>query len=106
MKIDHEALQKIAHLARLEVKPEEEADLLASMDSVLTWMEQLDEVDTEGVEPLDEVDTEGVEPLTHMSEEVNNWRADVAQNTLSREKALENAPSQDGTYIKVPKVIE
>lgn len=95
MKIDHEALQKIAHLARLEVKPEEEADLLASMDSVLTWMEQ-----------LDEVDTEGVEPLTHMSEEVNNWREDVAQNTLSREKALENAPSQDGTYIKVPKVIE
>lgn len=95
MKIDHEALLKIAHLARLEVKPEEEAELLASMESVLTWMEQ-----------LDEVDTEGVEPLTHMSEEVNNWRNDVAQNTLSREKGLENAPSQDGTYIKVPKVIE
>ncbi len=95
MKIDHEALQKIAHLARLEVKPEEEAELLASMETVLTWMEQ-----------LDEVDTEGVEPLTHMSEEVNNWRADVAKNTLSREKGLANAPSQDGTYIKVPKVIE
>ncbi len=95
MKIDHEALQKIAHLARLEVKPEEETALLASMESVLTWMEQ-----------LDELDTAGVEPLTHMTDEVNNWREDVAKNALSREEGLSNAPSQDETYIKVPKVIE
>lgn len=95
MKIDHEALQKIAHLARLEVKPEEETALLASMESVLTWMEQ-----------LDELDTEGVEPLTHMTDEVNNWREDVARNALSREDGLSNAPSHDETYIKVPKVIE
>lgn len=95
MKIDQEALQKIAHLARLEVKPEEEAALLASMESVLTWMEQ-----------LDELDTEGVEPLTHMTDEVNNWREDVAKNTLSRQSGLSNAPSHDETYIQVPKVIE
>ncbi len=95
MKIDHEALQKIAHLARLEVKPEEETALLASMESVLTWMEQ-----------LDELDTEGVEPLTHMTDEVNNWREDVAKNTLSREEGLSNAPSHDEIYLKVPKVIE
>ncbi len=95
MKIDREALQKVAHLARLEVKPEEEAALLASMESVLTWMEQ-----------LNELDTEGVEPLTHMTDEVNNWREDVAKNALSREKGLSNAPSHDETYIKVPKVIE
>jgi len=95
MKIDPEALQKIAHLARLEVKPEEEAALLASMESVLTWMEQ-----------LDELDTEGVEPLTHMTDEVNNWREDVAKNALSREDGLSNAPSHDEAYIRVPKVIE
>ncbi|HEV7349384.1 Asp-tRNA(Asn)/Glu-tRNA(Gln) amidotransferase subunit GatC [Telluribacter sp.] len=95
MKIDHETLHKIAHLARLEVKPEEEEALLASMENVLTWMEQ-----------LNELDTEGVEPLTHVTGEVNNWREDVGQNRLTREEALANAPSQDGTYIKVPKVIE
>lgn len=95
MKIDPEALQKIAHLARLEVKPEEEAALLASMESVLTWMEQ-----------LDELDTEGVEPLTHMTDEVNNWRQDVASNALSREDGLSNAPSHDEAYIRVPKVVE
>lgn len=95
MKIDSESLQKIAHLARLEVKPEEEAGLIESLEKVLTWMEQ-----------LDALDTEGVEPLTHMTEEVNNWRTDVPENTLTREEALQNAPDQDGTYIAVPKVIE
>ncbi len=95
MKIDREALQKIAHLARLEVKPEEEAALLVSMENVLTWMEQ-----------LDELDTEGVEPLTHMTDEVNNWREDAAKNALSRQDGLSNAPSHDNIHIQVPKVIE
>ena len=95
MKIDREALQKVAHLARLEVEPEEEKALLESMESVLTWMEQ-----------LNELDTEGVAPLTHVTDEVNNWRTDAAKNTLAREMGLENSPSHDETYFKVPKVIE
>ncbi|GAB2795830.1 Asp-tRNA(Asn)/Glu-tRNA(Gln) amidotransferase subunit GatC [Rhabdobacter roseus] len=95
MKIDHDTLHKLAHLARLDVKPGEEEALLASLDNVLTWMEQ-----------LNELDTEGVEPLTHVTGEVNNWREDAAENRLSRHEALANAPSQDGTYLKVPKVIE
>ena len=65
------------------------------MDSVLTWMEQ-----------LDAVDTNGVEPLTHILDEVNNWREDVAVNNMSREDALANAPSKNASYIMVPKVIE
>jgi aspartyl-tRNA(Asn)/glutamyl-tRNA(Gln) amidotransferase subunit C len=95
MKIDREALKKIAHLARLEIKPEEEASILKSMDSVLSWMEQ-----------LNEIDTEDVEPLTHITESTNNWRDDHSENTLSRDQALATAPSQDGVYIRVPKVIE
>jgi aspartyl-tRNA(Asn)/glutamyl-tRNA(Gln) amidotransferase subunit C len=65
------------------------------MDSVLTWMEQ-----------LNEIETENVEPLTHIMEEVNNWREDKGRNSLSREEALANAPSKNSTYIMVPKVIE
>jgi aspartyl-tRNA(Asn)/glutamyl-tRNA(Gln) amidotransferase subunit C len=95
MKIDKESLKKIAHLARLEIKPEEEEGILRSMDSVLTWMEQ-----------LNEVDTEGVEPLTHILSEVNNWREDVGINTMSREDVLANAPAKNTSYIMVPKVIE
>ncbi|WP_031528953.1 Asp-tRNA(Asn)/Glu-tRNA(Gln) amidotransferase subunit GatC [Dyadobacter crusticola] len=95
MKIDRDALYKVAHLARLEIRPEEEEATLKSMDSVLNWMDQ-----------LNEIDTEGVEPLTHILDEVNSWRTDEAANTLSREDALANAPSKNERYIMVPKVIE
>ncbi|GAB4048608.1 Asp-tRNA(Asn)/Glu-tRNA(Gln) amidotransferase subunit GatC [Spirosoma litoris] len=95
MKVDHETLQKIAHLARLEVRPEEEADLLNSLNGVLTWMEQ-----------LNEIDTTGVEPLTHISAETNVLREDVVGNHLSREKALANAPQHDEQFFEVPKVLE
>ncbi|CAG5071699.1 Glutamyl-tRNA(Gln) amidotransferase subunit C [Dyadobacter sp. CECT 9623] len=95
MKIDREALYKVAHLARLDIRPEEEDAILKSMDSVLNWMDQ-----------LNEIDTEGVEPLTHISDEVNSWRSDNASNTLSRTEALANAPLKNERYIMVPKVIE
>ncbi|QDK77118.1 Asp-tRNA(Asn)/Glu-tRNA(Gln) amidotransferase subunit GatC [Spirosoma sp. KCTC 42546] len=95
MKVDHETLQKIAHLARLDVKPEEEADLLNSLNGVLTWMEQ-----------LNEIDTTGVEPLTHISMETNVLRDDVVGNQLSRERALSNAPQHDEQFFEVPKVLE
>lgn len=95
MKVDSEALQKIAHLARLEVRPEEETDLLNSLNGVLTWMEQ-----------LNEVDTTGVEPLTHMSDETNVLRDDIVANHLPREQALANAPQHDGQFFEVPKVME
>ena len=95
MKVDSEALQKIAHLARLDVRPEEEADLLNSPNGVLTWMEQ-----------LNEVDTTGVEPLTHISDETNVLRDDVVGNHLPRERALANAPQHDGQFFEVPKVLE
>jgi aspartyl-tRNA(Asn)/glutamyl-tRNA(Gln) amidotransferase subunit C len=95
MKIDKDSLQKIAHLARLEIKPEEETPLLESMESVLSWMEQ-----------LNELDTEHIAPLTHISDEVNVLRTDSHSSTLPREHGLHNAPAQDGSFFRVPKVIE
>ncbi len=94
MTVDSETLQKITHLARLEVRPDEEADLLNSMNSVLTWMAQ-----------LNELDTTGVEPLIHMSEEENVLRDDVVANQLPREQALQNAPQRDEEFFQVPKVL-
>ena len=95
MKVNQETLHKIAHLARLEVKPEEEANLLNSLNGVLTWMEQ-----------LNEVDTAGVEPLTHISAEINVLRDDVVGHQLPREQALANAPQHDEQFFEVPKVLE
>lgn len=95
MKIDKDTLHKIAHLARLELKSEEEATLVQSLESVLSWMEQ-----------LNELDTTGIEPLTHISAEINVMREDTPAGHLPRTQALYNAPAHDDVYFKVPKVIE
>ena len=95
MKVDKETLEKVAHLARLSIKPEEKDQLLKDMGEILNW-----------VEKLGEVDTEGVEPLTHMTQEVNVLRADKAEKTIDRADALKNVPEQDGKFFKVPKVLK
>ena len=69
--------------------------MINNLEKVLTWMEQ-----------LNEVDTNHVAPLTHMSEAVNVLRPDEARSTMTRDEALANAPKHDGTYFAVPKVIE
>ncbi|WP_420387804.1 Asp-tRNA(Asn)/Glu-tRNA(Gln) amidotransferase subunit GatC [Roseivirga sp.] len=95
MEVDKEKLKKVAHLARLNIKPEEEDQLLKDMGEILNW-----------VEKLREVDTEGVEPITHMTQEVNVLRNDEAEISISRKEALKNAPDEDGKYFKVPKVLK
>jgi aspartyl-tRNA(Asn)/glutamyl-tRNA(Gln) amidotransferase subunit C len=95
MKIDKELLHKIAHLSRLDFNEQDEQKMLNSMNSILDWVEQ-----------LNEVDTTGVMPLTHMSEETNALREDVAHEPLPHDKGLKNAPRKDSDYFRVPKVIE
>ena len=58
------------------------------------------------VEQLSEVDTEGVKPLIYLCEDPLRLRPDVAGDELSQEQALKNAPSKDSDYFKVPKVID
>lgn len=93
MKVDRETLKKIAHLARLEIKEENEEAILSSLSEILTW-----------VEKLNEVNTDDVEPLTNMSLEKNVLREDKVKNQLTHEKALMNVPDKDKNYIKVPKI--
>jgi len=95
MKIDQASLQKIAHLARLEMPKSEEKEMINSLNSVLTWMEE-----------LNEINTDNVKPLTHMSLEVNALREDKVIPNISREQGLKNAPKHDGIYFSVPKVME
>ena len=95
MIIDKNTVQKVAHLARLELKPEEVEPMMAEMNKILEWMKQ-----------LDKVDTSNVEPLIHMSQEINVLREDEVKNMLKRERALVNAPKHDGEHFQVPKVIE
>ncbi len=95
MKIDQQTVEKIAHLARLEVSATEVAEMQTGLSKILNWMEQ-----------LNEVDTDGTEPLIHINTGVNVFRKDNATNTLKREDALKNAPKRTETHITVPKVVE
>jgi aspartyl-tRNA(Asn)/glutamyl-tRNA(Gln) amidotransferase subunit C len=95
MKIDLNTVKKMAHLARLEFNEEGAEKMKKDMTQILDWVEQ-----------LNEVDTEGVEPLTTMSSEVNVLREDVVGEHLSRDRGLQNAPQKDSDYFRVPKVLE
>lgn len=95
MNIDKPLLQKIAHLARLEVKGHDEAGLLEDLNKIVNWIEK-----------LEEVDTTGVLPLAIMSEEHNVFQEDTPQTSLAHDKALANAPSRDSNYFRVPQVKE
>ncbi|MEQ8241994.1 MULTISPECIES: Asp-tRNA(Asn)/Glu-tRNA(Gln) amidotransferase subunit GatC [Fulvivirga] len=95
MKIDRELLNKTAHLARLEFDENTAEEMMADMTKIITW-----------VEKLNEVNTDNVAPLTTMSHEVNVLRNDEVKPHLSHERALRNAPKKDSDYFRVPKVLE
>ena len=95
MNINREMLDKIAHLARLEVKEEDAEKLMNDLTSIINWMDK-----------LNEVNTEGVEPITSMSHEVNALREDTVQPHMKRSDVLANAPKKDEAYFRVPKVLE
>ena len=95
MEVNKDTVKKIAHLARLQFTNEEETKLEGEMTKILSWMEK-----------LNELDTDNVEPLIHMSHEINVIRPDVVVDELSHKNALLNAPKKDSDYFRVPKVIE
>lgn len=95
MNIDRALLDKIAHLARLEFDAKDAEKMMKDMTEIITW-----------VEKLNEVNTDGVEPLTTMSQEVNSLREDEEKQHLPHEKVLLNAPATDNNYFRVPKVLE
>ena len=85
----------VAHLARLELTPEEEQKIGEQLGKVLEY-----------VEKLREVDVSGVEPTAHAFPLVNVTRPDEARPCLSNEQALANAPSKANGLFMVPKIIE
>lgn len=94
MQITEALLDHLATLSKLRIPKEEKANLIKDFQGMLDFVDQ-----------LQAVDTEGVEPLIHMTEEVNHLRADKVSGTLSREELLQHAPNNDGTFFRVPKVV-
>jgi aspartyl-tRNA(Asn)/glutamyl-tRNA(Gln) amidotransferase subunit C len=94
MTIDPQQVQKIAHLARLEITPEEEKQLAAQLSSILDYFEQ-----------LSELDTKDVPPTTRAIEISNVTRADKAIPYANRDELLKEAPEPEDDFFRVPQIL-
>ncbi len=95
MSLDPEAVRRIARLARLRVDDGQVAQIQGELNGILGWIDQLNEVDVEGVEPL----TGGALMAMRL-------RDDVVTDGDQAEAVLANAPDRDGPFYTVPKVVE
>jgi len=95
MNVDNALIDKLANLSKLEFDEAAKAGIKEDLTRMLDFVEQ-----------LNGLNTDGVEPLIHVNEETNKFREDVVTEELSQKEALKNAPQHDGFYFKVPKVVE
>jgi aspartyl-tRNA(Asn)/glutamyl-tRNA(Gln) amidotransferase subunit C len=94
MKITRVEVDHVAELARLRLSEEDAGRLTGQLNDILTAMEK-----------LSELDTQGVEPVSHALELTGALREDQVRPSLQREEALANAPATDGESFVVPRVI-
>lgn len=94
MQIDKQTIKKLSNLSKLSFSEQEENEIIKDLTQIVTF-----------VEKLQEVDTENVEPLIYVSEERNVVRKDEEEQTLTHEQILMNAPKKDSDYFRAPKVI-
>jgi aspartyl-tRNA(Asn)/glutamyl-tRNA(Gln) amidotransferase subunit C len=95
MSLDPATVRRIAKLARIRVDETQVAQLQTELSGILNWIEQLNEVDVQGVEPL----TGGAQMALRL-------RDDVVNDGGMAEKVLANAPDRAGDFYAVPKVVE
>ena len=92
MKMD---IEKVARLARLELSDEEKSTFGSQLEQILTYMEQ-----------LNRLDTSGVEPTSHAIPVYNVFREDEVRSSLPQEEVLAIAPDEEDGHFKVPRIIE
>lgn len=88
-------IKYVAHLARIELSPEEEQKLGAQLQHILGYIDK-----------LNELEVKDVEPTAHAIPLVNVTRPDSVRPSLSNEEALRNAPAKANGLFLVPKIVE
>ena len=107
MKVTPKDVQYVADLANLELTDAESARFLKDLNSILEYIDNLNELDTANVEPMAQVAARyGGEGKPEAERYKYALRDDELRPCLPHEVALQNAPDTDGVYFKVPKVIE
>jgi aspartyl-tRNA(Asn)/glutamyl-tRNA(Gln) amidotransferase subunit C len=99
MALTPQEVSRIAHLARLELSAEEQAQMLTQLNDFFDIVQQMSAVDTRGVEPL-------YTPLSAVAEVTLRLRDDVVSETVDREANQRSAPAVENGLFLVPKVIE
>ena len=88
-------INQTAELARLHLKPEEREKLTKDLESILAYVDQ-----------LKELNTEFVQPTSHVLPIENVFRKDEVKKTKIRDAVLDHAPKRESNFFKVPKIIE
>lgn len=96
MKVTDKDVAHVADLANLELTADERSRMVRDLNSVLDYIDRLNELDTANAPPMAQSGFQGESAL----------REDERQSCLPREAALANAPDTDGKFFKVPRVIE
>ena len=94
-KITKQDVEYVAALAQLDLDEATKERLVVELGDILSYMDKLNELDTDGVEPMMQV-----------LEMTNVYREDEVRPSLDRETALKNAPKTDGEYFLVPKILD
>jgi aspartyl-tRNA(Asn)/glutamyl-tRNA(Gln) amidotransferase subunit C len=95
MSVDADTVRRVAHLARIAVAPDEVENLKGELNAILAFVEQ-----------LAEVNVEGVEPMTSVTPMQLKMRQDEVTDGDKADAVLANAPAHEHHYFLVPKVIE
>ena len=95
MAVDEKTVRRIAHLARIRLDDADVEPMMKELNGILDWVEQ-----------LSEVNTDGVEPMTSVVAQKLRWREDVVSDGNIQEDVLKNAPEAQFGFYAVPKVIE
>ncbi len=94
MKITQEEVQHVADLSRLSFSEQEMENITKQLNDILTYVAQ-----------LEEVETSDVEPMAHVFKIVNAFRQDQVKQSLPSDKALANAPERENNTFVVPRII-
>jgi len=95
MEVTNKLIQDISTLGKLDFDEKSTEQMKADLKKIISFIDK-----------LSEVDTDGTEPLIYLSDEVNTLREDEIKIIVSQAEALKNAPYKDSDYFKVPTVLK
>ena len=105
MKVTEKDVAYVADLANLELTDQERQRMLKDLNSILDYIDRLNELDTSDVPPMAQISAKFGQSNAKANDTIA-WREDILVPCLPHADAMKNAPESDGEFFKVPKVIE